>query len=126
MSLVGTGLSLTSVTVNTNVSTAVWPLVAVTVTVMVAVPSAGLLAFNAGVMSSVRVVPEPPTRMLAFGTSVVLPEVAVTEAINAPVPITQVESDLRHGVVLSRRLIGDVLDRRMQLKRADIDGLDRI
>src|ERR1044072_4069361 len=86
VSFVGTGASFTSVTVTTNVSVAVWPLVAVTVTVIVDVPSDGLLASGAGVISSVRDVPDPFTTTLAFGINVVLLEVAVTEVINAPVP----------------------------------------
>src|SRR5687768_18400523 len=86
MSLAGTGASFTSDTVTTNVSVAVWPLVAVTVTVIVAVPSAGVLASAAGVISSVRLDPVPLITKLAFGISVVLLDVATTEVINEPVP----------------------------------------
>jgi hypothetical protein len=60
------GASLTAVTVSTNVSVAV-NVPSLTVTVIVAVP----LKFVAGVTVTVRLAPEPPNTMLAFGTNVV-------------------------------------------------------
>ena len=48
-------------------------------------PLALLLAFAAGVRLIVRLAPEPPRTMFAFGTSAVLLEVAVTIRLPAPV-----------------------------------------
>ena len=73
--LVPIGGSLTAPTERSNVSVAVRPLVAVTVTVMVVVP----VWLAAGVICSVREPPEPVKLRLAgaFGTSVVFEDDAV-------------------------------------------------
>jgi hypothetical protein len=67
------GASLTAVTVNTNVSVAV-NVPSLTVTVIVAVP----LKFAAGVTVTVRLAPEPPNTIFAFGTNVVSLELPLT------------------------------------------------
>ena len=78
------GGSFTALTVSTNVSTAVWPFVAVTVTVIVVLP----FWSAAGVICSVREPPDPVKLRFAFrfGTSVVLDDEAVTVLIREPVP----------------------------------------
>ena len=52
--------------------------------IVVGPPLALLFAFSAGVRLIVRLAPEPPRTMFAFGTSAVLLDVAVTTRLPAP------------------------------------------
>src|SRR6185503_7632464 len=76
------GGSFTAFTVKSNVSVAVWPLLAVTLTVIVVVPPlAVLLAFVFGVIVKVREPPLPVNARCApsLVPSAVFEDVAVTE-----------------------------------------------
>ena len=61
---------------------------------------------------------------MLFGTRVVFEDVAVTDADQRAGIVTEIEDDVL-GRVFVRRLVGDVFNRRMQFKRADVHCLNR-
>ena len=118
---VSAGGSLTGPTVSTNVSamlTGVPPMVFVAVTVIVVMPD----WLAAGVRVRVRVhAVSALTTAFAFGSSVVLLDVAAIES-KAVGAIADAEREGQRRI-LGSRLVGDVLNRRVGLERPDVHRL---
>src|SRR5882762_2161128 len=95
MSLI-VGGALPPTTVSRNISLALFA-PSLTVTVIVALP----VWLAAGVMVTVRLAPEPPNTMLAFGTSVGFEEEPLTSKLPGGVSASLIENGIAAVAVLT-------------------------
>ena len=91
------GGSLTASTVTMKVVVTMLPPSVTDSVIVTGPPFALLLALAAGVRVTVRLAPEPPITILPFGTSAVLPDVAVT--IRPPAAVSASETEKAWGPI---------------------------